>query len=104
VLSKRLSHLLNAGRQFADLLRVNCPKLIDIMQIETRISESALPQLVKLMTFVKMLDRLLKSNSDQQPENNRSDVNEEILPRMRRCVRRVNVKHCSRLRRKVFPV
>jgi hypothetical protein len=64
VLCERLSHLLNADRQFTDLLRVHGPKLIDIMHIEARISESALPQLVKLMTFVKMLDRLLKANSD----------------------------------------
>jgi hypothetical protein len=93
VLRERLSYLLNAHRQFTDLLGVHGPKLIDIMQIEARISQSTLPQLVKLMTLVKMFDRLLKSNSDQQPDNNRRDVDEEVFPRVGWFVWCMNVEH-----------
>src|ERR1700739_3766541 len=45
------------------------------------------------MTFVKMFDRLLKSNSDQQPDNNRRDVDEEVFPRVGWFVWCMNVEH-----------
>jgi hypothetical protein len=45
-----------------------------------------------LIQMVQFLDALLQRDGDQQPRRNRSQVNPEILPGMRR-VRYVYIKH-----------
>jgi hypothetical protein len=45
------------------------------------------------MAMVNVLYRLLDADSDQQADRNGGDVDEEVSPRMRRVVGRVNVEH-----------
>jgi hypothetical protein len=45
------------------------------------------------MAMVYVLDRLFEADRDQQADDNGGQVDEEILPRVRRLVWRVYVKH-----------
>jgi hypothetical protein len=55
--------------------------LINIAKIDPRIGVGGLAQLGTLMVLVNELDGLFEADRDEDADRDRTDVNEEVLPR-----------------------
>jgi hypothetical protein len=63
------------------------------VQVIVDFDQQLAARLLQLTTVMNVFDRLFETNSDEQTDDNRGDVDEETFPGVNRFVRSVHIEH-----------